>query len=217
MQMRTEYPTESFVKCYTFNSARKMMSTIIKPSNSSGYRLHAKGASEIVLGKCGYYLDAEGRPVRLSPESRDDLIRTVVEQMASEGLRTICVAYRDFTARKGDADAQESVCYYNEGEEPNWDNESEVVSDLTCLCLVGIEDPVRPEVPEAIRKCQRSGVVVRMVTGDNINTATSIAMKCGIIRPEDDFLILESSDFNRRIREGGTGEVINFILFIAVK
>lgn len=212
MQTRNEYPTESFVKCYTFNSARKMMSTIIQPTTTTtggGYRLHSKGASEIVLGKCAYYLDASGRAVKLSPESRDDLVRTVVEQMASEGLRTICVAYRDFMPRGGadDTPSQDSVYYYNEGEEPDWDNESEVVANLTCLCLVGIEDPVRPEVPDAIKKCQRSGVVVRMVTGDNINTATSIAMKCGIIRPEEDFLILESNDFNRRIREGGTGEV----------
>jgi Ca2+ transporting ATPase len=56
-------------------------------------------------------------------------------------------------------------------------------------------------VPDAIRKCQTSGVVVRMITGDNIKTATSIAMKCGIVRPGDDFLILESKDFNKRIRD----------------
>jgi len=77
---------------------------------------------------------------------------------------------------------------------------------MTCICLVGIEDPVRAEVPDAIAKCQTSGVVVRMVTGDNINTATSIAMKCGIVKPSDDFLILESKEFNKRIRDEN-GEV----------
>lgn len=56
-------------------------------------------------------------------------------------------------------------------------------------------------MPEAIRKCQRAGITVRMVTGDNINTARSIAMKCGILKPGDDFLILEGSDFNRKIRD----------------
>lgn len=61
-------------------------------------------------------------------------------------------------------------------------------------------------MPEAIRKCQRAGITVRMVTGDNINTARSIAMKCGIIKPGDDFLILEGKEFNRRIRDA-SGDV----------
>lgn len=56
------------------------------------------------------------------------------------------------------------------------------------------------QVPEAIRKCQRAGITVRMVTGDNINTARAIAAKCGIIHPGDDFICLEGKDFNRRIR-----------------
>ena len=57
------------------------------------------------------------------------------------------------------------------------------------------------QVPEAIEKCQRAGVVVRMVTGDNIMTARSIATKCGIIKPNDDFLVLEGKEFNKRIRD----------------
>uniref|UniRef100_S4RGM3 Cation-transporting P-type ATPase C-terminal domain-containing protein n=1 Tax=Petromyzon marinus TaxID=7757 RepID=S4RGM3_PETMA len=56
------------------------------------------------------------------------------------------------------------------------------------------------QVPEAIRKCQRAGITVRMVTGDNINTARAIAVKCGILHPGEDFLCLEGKDFNRRIR-----------------
>lgn len=67
-----------------------------------------------------------------------------------------------------------------------------------CVCVI--------QVPEAIRKCQRAGITVRMVTGDNINTARSIATKCGIIKPGDDFLILEGTDFNRKIRDQN-GEV----------
>uniref|UniRef100_A0A663MJJ5 Calcium-transporting ATPase n=1 Tax=Athene cunicularia TaxID=194338 RepID=A0A663MJJ5_ATHCN len=53
---------------------------------------------------------------------------------------------------------------------------------------------------QAIRKCQRAGITVRMVTGDNINTARAIAIKCGIIHPGEDFLCLEGKEFNRRIR-----------------
>jgi Ca2+ transporting ATPase len=75
------------------------------------------------------------------------------------------------------------------------------MKNLTCIAILGIEDPVRAEVPDAIKKCQSSGVVVRMVTGDNVNTATSIALKCGIIKPGDNFLVLESKDFNLKIRD----------------
>lgn len=67
---------------------------------------------------------------------------------------------------------------------------------LTCICLCVFPS----KVPEAIRKCQRAGITVRMVTGDNINTARAIAAKCGIIHPGDDFICLEGKDFNRRIR-----------------
>ncbi len=56
------------------------------------------------------------------------------------------------------------------------------------------------QVPDAIRKCQRAGITVRMVTGDNINTARAIATKCGILQPGDDFLCMEGKEFNRRIR-----------------
>lgn len=61
-------------------------------------------------------------------------------------------------------------------------------------------------MPDAIRKCQKAGITVRMVTGDNINTARSIASKCGIVQPNKDFLILEGKEFNRRIRDDN-GEV----------
>lgn len=162
MQIRQDYPSEQFIKCYTFNSARKMMSTVIRPSDSGTvYRVHSKGASEIVLAKCSHYLNADGKPVRLSEDDCTNLVRTVVEQMASEGLRTICVAYKDY-APNTMSEKEENVAYFDQ-EEPDWDNENEIISNMTCLCLVGIEDPVRPEVPEAIRKCQKSGVVVRMV------------------------------------------------------
>ena len=62
-------------------------------------------------------------------------------------------------------------------------------------------------MPEAIRKCQRAGITVRMVTGDNVNTARSIATKCGILKPGEDFLVLEGREFNARIRDSPDGPV----------
>ncbi|KAM6121068.1 plasma membrane calcium-transporting ATPase 2 isoform 8-T8 [Pterocles gutturalis] len=181
--VRNLIPEEKLYKVYTFNSVRKSMSTVIKMPDGS-FRMYSKGASEIVLKKCSKILNAAGEPRVFRPRDRDEMVKKVIEPMACDGLRTICVAFRDF----------------NSSPEPDWDNENDILSDLTCICVVGIEDPVRPEVPEAIRKCQRAGITVRMVTGDNINTARAIAIKCGIIHPGEDFLCLEGKEFNRRIR-----------------
>lgn len=61
---------------------------------------------------------------------------------------------------------------------------------------------MRPEAPEAIRRCQRAGITVRMVTGDNVNTARAIALQCGIVSESDDeHVIMEGSEFNSRIRD----------------
>lgn len=66
-------------------------------------------------------------------------------------------------------------------------------------------------MPDAIQKCQRAGITVRMVTGDNINTARAIAIKCGIIHPGEDFLCIDGKEFNRRIRNE-KGEVQKLLL-----
>ncbi|XP_065142077.1 plasma membrane calcium-transporting ATPase 3b isoform X4 [Paramisgurnus dabryanus] len=181
--VREQIPEEKLYKVYTFNSVRKSMSTVVQMSDGS-FRLYSKGASEILLKKCSFILGTNGEARSFRPRDRDEMVKKVIEPMACEGLRTICVAYRDLPCDP----------------EPDWDNEAEIVTDLTCITVVGIEDPVRPEVPDAIRKCQRAGITVRMVTGDNINTARAIAAKCGIIQPGDDFLCLEGKEFNRRIR-----------------
>ncbi|XP_031439164.1 plasma membrane calcium-transporting ATPase 1a isoform X3 [Clupea harengus] len=182
--IRNEIPEEKLYKVYTFNSVRKSMSTVLKNSDGS-YRMFSKGASEILLKKCYKIMTATGEERVFRPRDKDDMVNKVIEPMASEGLRTICMAYRDFPAADG---------------EPDWDNETDILTSLTCICVVGIEDPVRPEVPDAITRCQRAGITVRMVTGDNINTARAIATKCGILLPGDDFLCMEGKEFNRRIR-----------------
>lgn len=181
--VRNEIPEEKLYKVYTFNSVRKSMSTVLSESGG-GFRMYSKGASEILLRKCTKLLDQGGEVCPFKSRDRDEMVKKVVEPMACDGLRTICLAYRDFSA----------------GTEPDWDSEGDILSDLTCIAVVGIEDPVRPEVPDAILKCQRAGITVRMVTGDNINTARAIASKCGILLPGEDFLCLEGKEFNTLIR-----------------
>uniref|UniRef100_A0A8C7HD11 Calcium-transporting ATPase n=1 Tax=Oncorhynchus kisutch TaxID=8019 RepID=A0A8C7HD11_ONCKI len=181
--VREQIPEEKLYKVYTFNSVRKSMSTVVQLPDGS-FRLYSKGASEILLKKCSSIMAGGGDPRGFRPRDRDEMVKKVIEPMACDGLRTICVAYKDLPASP----------------EPDWEDEAGIVSDLICITVVGIEDPVRPEVPDAIKKCQRAGITVRMVTGDNINTARAIAAKCGIIQPGDDFLCIDGKEFNRRIR-----------------
>uniref|UniRef100_V9K8J9 Calcium-transporting ATPase n=1 Tax=Callorhinchus milii TaxID=7868 RepID=V9K8J9_CALMI len=188
--IRNEIPEEKLFKVYTFNSTRKSMSTVLKNDDGS-FQMYSKGASEILLKKCSKILKANGEAKIFKANDRDDMLRNVIEPMASEGLRTICLAYKHFPAQS---------------EQPDWNNENEILAGLTCLSVVGIEDPVRPEVPDAIKKCQHAGITVRMVTGDNINTARAIAAKCGILLPGEDFLCLEGKEFNRLIRNA-KGEI----------
>lgn len=80
-------------------------------------------------------MNANGEPKVFRPRDRDDIVKSVIEPMASEGLRTICLAFRDFAAGEP---------------EPEWDNENDIVTGLTCIAVVGIEDPVRHEVGKAL-------------------------------------------------------------------
>lgn len=82
--------------------------------------------------RCTNILNSNGELRSFRPRDRDEMVKKVIEPMACDGLRTICIAYRDFPA----------------GKEPNWDNENDIVIDLTCIAVVGIEDPVRPEVTD---------------------------------------------------------------------
>ncbi|CAG0922171.1 unnamed protein product [Notodromas monacha] len=193
-KIREEYTEESLYKVYTFNSDRKSMSTIIRLPGG-GFRVCCKGASEIVMKKCSFMIGNRGELKKMTKDMQDKLVRDVIEPMACDGLRTLSVAYRDFVPHK----AEINQVHYET--EPNWEDETNIITNLTCLSIFGIEDPVRPEVPDAIKQCQRAGITVRMVTGDNINTARSIAGKCGIIKPGDDSLILEGKEFNRRVRD----------------
>ncbi|XP_035728518.1 plasma membrane calcium-transporting ATPase 2-like isoform X4 [Vespa mandarinia] len=202
--VRDDHPEETFTRVYTFNSVRKSMSTVI-PREGGGYRLFTKGASEIIMKKCAFIYGRDGHLEKFTREMQERLVKNVIEPMACNGLRTISIAYRDFVPGKAEINQVHS------DNEPNWEDEENIVNNLTCLGIVGIEDPVRPEVPDAIRKCQKAGITVRMVTGDNINTARSIALKCGIIKPNEDFLILEGKEFNRRIRDSN-GEVQQHLL-----
>ncbi|RCN30007.1 calcium-translocating P-type ATPase, PMCA-type [Ancylostoma caninum] len=194
--IRTKHPEESLFKVYTFNSSRKSMMTVIELP-SGGYRIYAKGASEIILSRCSFILGQDGALQPFAASQVAELTKDVIEPMASDGLRTIGLAYKDMVPA-GTKKEDNEVEYTGE---IDWDDEETIRNGMTAIAIMGIQDPVRPEVPAAIDKCQRAGITVRMVTGDNINTARSIATSCGILKPGADFLALEGKDFNARIRD----------------
>ncbi|DBB05302.1 TPA: hypothetical protein ACH3X3_010532 [Trebouxia sp. C0006] len=151
-------------KVYTFSSATKMASVLVSTGDDS-YRLYVKGAPEYVLTSCSSVLGPSG-PHPLTDDGRTELLTTVTG-MASQGLRTLCLAYADVTA-----DALGPLASL-EGAPPQL--------PLTACCVLGIKDPVRKEVPNAVATCKHAGIVVRMVTGDNVHTAQHIARECGIL------------------------------------
>ncbi|KAG5458884.1 MAG: hypothetical protein BJ554DRAFT_806, partial [Olpidium bornovanus] len=149
-----------------FDSGRKRMSTTVRPvacapEGPSEYRLYVKGASEIVFALCKRIIvAADPLQVRALTEEDTQRIHQTIKDWAAEGLRTIVTAYKNMDQYKTDEDMD---------------------FDLTFISLMGVKDPVRAEVPDAVARCQRAGIVVRMVTGDNILTASKIARECGIL------------------------------------
>uniref|UniRef100_A0A1I7XU50 P-type Cu(+) transporter n=1 Tax=Heterorhabditis bacteriophora TaxID=37862 RepID=A0A1I7XU50_HETBA len=184
---------------------------LVEDGQNIGYRVYCKGASEIVLGRCAYLIGSDGKPHVFTSERLKEITATVISQMANNGLRTICVAYKDYVNKAfRDTDKTEfiicSVYYiiqiaFEKDSDIDWYDEDSMYNNFVGIAICGIQDPVRPEVPVAIEKCKKAGITVRMVTGDNINTARAIAMACRILEPGEDFLALEGKEFNERIRD----------------
>ena len=159
-----------------FSSARKMMSWIV-PRDGGGYRLYCKGAQEVVVGRCSQAIGEDGSPSPMTEERKSEISSTALAY-TRRGMRCLGLAYRDLP---GGFDLEELSPKIKNSD---GSNAFAAETDLVCLGIVGIEDPLRAEVPEAITKCYRAGIDVRLVTGDNPETAVSIAYQAGILRDE---------------------------------
>ncbi|CAN8075489.1 unnamed protein product [Agarophyton chilense] len=163
-------------RVYMFDSIKKSMSTAER-LGSGKIRLHTKGAPELLVKKCVQKLEPDGHTcTALGREGRLQIL-SHVKAMASRGLRTLLLAYRDID--------------HSENDEAFWQEASD--DNLTYIGVVGIKDPVRPETRDAVRQLKEAGVTVRMVTGDNKLTATFIAKEAGILDP--DGLVVEGPEF----------------------
>lgn len=170
------------LKVEPFNSDKKKMSTIISLLDGQA-RAFCKGASEIVLQMCDKIIDNEGNAGEMTEEQRKT-ISEVIDAFACDALRTLCVAYKDISLENDNDIKGEEIDMPNDG--------------YTFIALFGIKDPVRPGVKEAVKTCQEAGIMVRMVTGDNINTAKAIARECGIFT---DGLAIEGPEFRNKSPE----------------
>ncbi|XVE87007.1 hypothetical protein DITRI_Ditri18aG0081100 [Diplodiscus trichospermus] len=175
---QAERQVSKIVKVEPFNSTKKRMGVVLQLPEG-GLRAHTKGASEIVLAGCDKVINSNGEVVPLDEKSINHLNATI-NQFANEALRTLCLAYMEL----------------ENGFSP--DN-AIPVSGYTCIGIVGIKDPVRPGVKESVATCRSAGITVRMVTGDNINTAKAIARECGILT--DDGIAIEGPDFREKSQE----------------
>ncbi|KAJ5664008.1 ATPase P-type K/Mg/Cd/Cu/Zn/Na/Ca/Na/H-transporter [Penicillium longicatenatum] len=162
---------------FPFDSSRKCMAVVVQLENGK-YRMLVKGAAEILMSKSTRIIrdpTAELSEVPFTEENRNTL-DTIMTNYTSRSLRCIALVYRDFEQwpPRGAA-TQES--------DRNMAVFESIFKDMCLFGLFGIQDPVRAGVAEAVHTCQRAGVFVRMVTGDNINTAKAIAQECGIYTP----------------------------------
>ena len=151
-----------FLRCgeAPFDSMRKLMSTV--HVNGNGYIQYTKGAPDVLVSKCAYYINSDGQRVPMTDEYRAEIL-SANKAMADRALRVLACAERE------------------------WDNkpvnfEPETLENELCFMgLCGMIDPVRPEVVDAIAECREAGIRPIMITGDHIDTAVAIAKELGIL------------------------------------
>ncbi len=167
-----------------FDSGRKMMSTVHRTEN--GYIQYTKGAPDVILDKCLFYLK-EGKPVPMTREYGEQIL-AANKAMADKALRVLACAERVW-----DKEPEEYEANYLE-------------ENLCFVGLCGMIDPVRPEVKDAIVECREAGVRPIMITGDHIDTAVAIAKELGILE-EDNYAItgsqlsdMSDEDFEQKFR-----------------
>ena len=151
-----------FLRCgeAPFDSTRKLMSTV--HVSGSGCIQYTKGAPDVLIGKCAYYIDSDGRRVPMTDEYRAEILRAN-KAMADRALRVLACAERVWDAKP-----------------VNFEPET-LEQELCFMGLCGMIDPVRPEVVDAIAECREAGIHPIMITGDHIDTAVAIAKELDIL------------------------------------
>ncbi|KAJ5174532.1 Calcium-transporting ATPase 2 [Penicillium canariense] len=209
LDLASERGSAEIVQLIPFDSARKCMGVVYRHPGV-GYRLLVKGASELMVEACSMQITdidickEKIDTTSLSEQGKQKILDTI-GRYAEGSLRTIGLVYKDFVnwppreAKKLDDD-------------PTTANFEDFFKAMTWVGVVGIQDPLRPEVPGAIEKCRSAGVQVKMVTGDNVATATAIATACGI--KTEDGLVMEGPKF-RQLSDEEMDEVVPYLQVLA--
>jgi Ca2+-transporting ATPase len=137
-----------------FSSERKMMSVLVNEGKKN--YVYSKGAPEIVLKKCEY-IQINSKIMKLNDRQRKRIL-SVIHQLAAQSFRTLALAYK--------ASKSSSI--------------KKLEENLVFLGLVGMDDPPRDEVKESLQLCVTAGIKVKMITGDNKETAKAIAEQIGL-------------------------------------
>ena len=145
-----------------FDSTRKMMTTIHKMGKK--YRIITKGAPDVLIKKC---TKCYNNGSISSIYSKEESIKYQNNEMSEKALRVIAVAYRDADNLPVNITADA------------------IENDLIFVGLIGMIDPPREGVKEAVRTCRKAGIKTVMITGDHLQTAKAIAKELGILRKGD--------------------------------
>lgn len=171
-----------------FDSKRKMMTTIHKYGN--GYRIITKGAPDVLLKRCSNcYSGGQIVPIF----SKKDDINEQNNQMAEKALRVIAVAYKDVEKLP---------------------EMQEMEKDLIFCGLIGMIDPPREGVKEAVRTCRRAGIKTVMITGDHLQTAKAIAKELGILKRGD--LAIDGETLERMSQHELEQNIMDYSVFARV-
>lgn len=157
-----------------FNSKRKRMTSVFKTNNSEKLIVYVKGAPDLLLPSCSSIISEGGKIVPLSEQGKKEIKEKVLARNAEIGYRTLLLAYKEIDSYGFNASDYDNEARY-----------AALESDLTISTIIGIEDPLRDGVKKAVLTCKRAGIIVRMVTGDDIEYAKSIAVQSGIISREE--------------------------------
>jgi plasma-membrane calcium-translocating P-type ATPase len=186
---RAQFGLPGGSRLFPFSSKRKRMSVLIKESTEENggrneWTLYHKGAGEIVLENCSSYLDKDGSILPMTPEKKREF-EEIISSFASQALRCVALAHRPNIHNVIDPD----TCTED-------DCASKCEKEMTLDALVGIVDPLRGDVVEAVKTCQKAGIFVRMVTGDNLETANAIAKQAGILTKGEYWQLLGCNIFS---------------------
>jgi Ca2+-transporting ATPase len=189
--LQEERSNANVVQVVPFDSGHKYMASVVRLADDK-VRIYAKGASEILLEKCTKIVENPRSADLLGvPLTAEDSVYLagVISTYASRSLRTIAILYRDF-------ESWPPAGAVSKDDSTQADFHA-VFQDMTLLGIVGIQDPLRQGVQDAVKDCQNAGVMVRMVTGDNVLTAKAIAEECGIYTPKTGGVVMEGPVFRR--------------------